>query len=78
MREYLKKGGKLALQGAIWVFALSITWNGKMFFSYAHEILVQNRIVDAIDEELGDLWYKVSETARITFNNVSGRKDDKA
>ena len=75
MREYLAKGGKLALTAILWVFILSITVNGRPLFHYANDFFVQNSIVAAIDEELSNLWHRVSETARITYDKVTAREE---
>lgn len=62
---------------SFWIFVFSIRWNGRTVFSYGNELLVQNRIVSAIDESLSEIWYRVSETARITFKKLS-EKDREA
>ena len=71
MKEHLKRVLRLACIAAFWVFIFSIRWDGRTLFSYLNEILVQNRIVRAVDESLADLWYKVSETASTTFHKLS-------
>lgn len=76
MKDQLKKLGKILLHATFWIFLLSIRWEGRTLFSYGNEILVQNRVVRAIDSGLGDLWYKVSETARITFRKLSEKDRD--
>jgi hypothetical protein len=75
MREHLKKLGKLSLTAILWVFILSIRVDGRTLFSHANEVLVQNSIVRAIDGELANLWYRITETAKVTFDKVTKRED---
>ena len=75
MKEMLKKFLHWALVATFWVFVLSIHWNNKPIFYHANEILVQNRIVATIDEQMGELWYKAKETAKVTWNSVTKRDD---
>lgn len=69
--DFLKWCLRTVFIGIFWVFFLSITIDGRPLFSYANETLVQNRIVRYLDEELADLWYRVKETARLTFSDMS-------
>jgi hypothetical protein len=69
MNDLFKWIGKFFIHLVIWIFILSIRWDGKTLFSYAHNVLVQNALVQAIDEELADVWYRLSETARVTFSD---------
>ena len=74
MHPALKWLIKFCLTAVLWVFLLSIRWDGRTLFSYAHETLVQNAVVQAVDEEIADLWYRLSETARAAFQK--NRPDD--
>ena len=76
MKDYLKRLGRILLHASFWIFVFSVRWDGRTLFSYGNEILVQNRIVKAIDESMGDIWYRVSETARITFKKLSEKDRD--
>ena len=77
MNDALKWVGKVLLQGVLWVFILSIRWNGHAtIYSSASEVLVQNTLVQTIDQELADLWSRASQAARLTFNKA--REDDKS
>jgi len=75
MREHLKKLGKLTLTAILWVFILSIRVDGRTLFSHANEVLVQNSIVRAVDGELANLWYRITETAKVTFEKVTHREE---
>lgn len=69
MNDILKWIGKFALQGILWTFVLSIRWNGNhTLFQSANETLVQNQLVATVDEELGTLWFKAKEAAKVTFS----------
>jgi hypothetical protein len=75
MREHFKKLFKLSLTAIMWVFILSIRVEGRTLFSHANEVLVQNSIVRAIDGELANLWYRITETAKVTFDKVTKREE---
>ncbi len=77
MNDVLKWIAKFSLQGILWVFLLSIRVDGQTIFQAAHGTLVQNALVQTVDEELGALWSKVSETAKLTFSK-SRDADDKS
>lgn len=62
---------KTCLSAVIWVFVFSMEVQGRTLFSYANEYLVQNSVVQGLDDELGKLWSKVSETARLAFSSDS-------
>lgn len=67
MNDMIRMIGKVLLQMVLWVFILSISWGGRTLFERSHDVLVDNAIVAAIDQELADMWDKVTETARLTF-----------
>ena len=76
MNDIIKWVLKVALQGILWVFLLSISVSGRPIFEHAHATLVQNAFVQTLDEELGDLWDKLSRTAAVTFSKSP--EEDKA
>ena len=76
MNDILKWTGKVFLQMVLWVFILSISWNGRTLFDRAHELLVRNALVSSVDQELADLWHKLSETARLTFSEAAEEKTE--
>ncbi|SME89698.1 hypothetical protein [Pseudobacteriovorax antillogorgiicola] len=78
MSAILRWIGTHLLTAVFWVFVLSINYDGRTLFSYAHETIIQNDIVRALDEELEDLWVRVYETARITFAELSAPDDNEA
>ncbi len=75
--DFMKWFGRNLLIAVVWVFIFSINIKGQTLFTHSNEVLVQNEIVRAIDEQIGQIWYKISETARITFRNVSGKEEDR-
>ena len=70
MNDIVKWLAKTSSAGILWVFLLSITVEGRTIFSYANSFLVQNALVRMLDEELGDLWYKVYTTAQTTYHEI--------
>jgi hypothetical protein len=70
MDEIIKWVGKVALQCIAWVFILSITIGETTLFEKFNNVLVQNALVQSLDEEMANIWYKISETAKVTFNEV--------
>ena len=75
MREHLKKLGKFSLTAMLWVFILSIRVEGQTLFAHANGVLVQNSIVRAVDSERANLWYRITETAKVTFDKVTQREE---
>jgi hypothetical protein len=67
MQDLLKHIGKILGQGILWVFILSINWEGKSLYSYSHDLFVDNSMVRAIDAELAEVWFKLVKTAKVTF-----------
>ena len=51
---------RTGLKGMLWVFILSAQWDGRTLFSYAHNTLVQNTIVQAIEDEASDAWSRIA------------------
>lgn len=68
MRDILRQIGKVMIQGIMWVFILSISWNGKSLYSYAYDVLVDNTLVRTLDGEFAEVWYKLVKTAKVTFS----------
>lgn len=77
INDFFKWLCKTTFIAVIWVFVFSINIKGKTIFSHSNEVLVQNQFVSMLDEELGRLWFKISETARLTFRSVSGQDEEK-
>lgn len=75
--DFMKWCCKSLFIAVVWVFILSINVNGKTLFTHSNEVLVQNEFVTLLDDELGRLWYKISETARLTFQDSRQQEDDK-
>ena len=62
---------RTALSAIIWIFVLSIEVQGRSLFSYANEYLVRNSLVQTIDDEIGNLWSRLSKTAEMAFSSDS-------
>ena len=78
MRDFFRWLARSIGIGVLWVFLLSIRIQGETIFSHANEILVQNKLVAEIDEGLGELWFKISETASRTFKELGNKSEDEA
>lgn len=74
MDGLIKWIGKTSVSAVIWVFVLSISWNGKTFFSYANDVLVKNSVVQAIDGKLAEIWNKMSHTAKANMNGERAKE----
>lgn len=55
--KWLVKG---VLSMIVWVFILSIRWNGRPIYYYAQDVLVKNSIVKALDAEIGEIWWRLT------------------
>ena len=52
------------LSGIVWVFLLSIEIYHRPLFSYAHSIVVDNKVVEFIDDTIHSYWGEVKRIAR--------------
>ena len=68
MNDFMKWCFKVLLSAVVWVFILSVRWDGRPMFNYASEVLVQNAFVRAVDDEAGTLWTRFKQAARTTFS----------
>jgi hypothetical protein len=73
MGDRTKKFLKFLGLGVLWVYILSIRIGNETIFKHANEILVQNQIVEAIDNQLAETWEQVSAKAGDVFARLSGR-----
>jgi hypothetical protein len=71
MNDFLKWCLRNSLIGLFWIFFLSITIQGRTLFSYAHGVFVDNPAVQYIDQEMAELWDKITETAKVTYDQIS-------
>ncbi len=72
----MKKFGRYVLIFVVWIFCLSVRVGDKTIFDHAHGVLVENRVVSAIDQELSDLWRSIGKTARVAYRRISGTPQD--
>ena len=63
MRDLFKWVLKTGFVAFCWVLLLSIHIDGRPIFSYAHEIFVENEVVQSLDEELGQFIERFYATA---------------
>ena len=78
MHYRVKKFGRYVLIFVAWIFCLSLRVGDKTIFDHAHGVLVENRIVSAIDQELSDLWHSIGRTAKIAYQRISGHPSGEA
>lgn len=74
MKDVIKRIGKTALQGLIWVFVLSLNWNGRTLFSHANEVFVQNQVVLAADAQLADWWDQLKSVSVAAFRDEANKQ----
>ena len=58
----------------LWVFILSVRWDGRTLFDRAHEIIIENPVVELLDEELQVLWERISDTARTVYADIERKR----
>ena len=71
MHYRIKKLLRYMLIFAAWVFFLSIRIGDRTLFAHAHDLLVDNRIVAAVDAEVSDLWGRITMTAKTAYGRVT-------
>ena len=71
MHYRIKKFLRYMLIFAAWVFFLSIRIGDRTLFAHAHDLLVDNRIVAAVDAEVTDLWTRITMTAKTAYGRVT-------
>ncbi len=75
LRDFGRWLMKIALQMVFWVFVLSISWERRTLFERAHEILIENPLVEMVHEEGARLCVKIYETGKLTFAQLSEKND---
>lgn len=76
MRYRIRRLTRYALIFMAWIFCLSIRVGDQRIFDHAHGVLVDNRIVYAIDQELSDLWQRISMTVRGAYARISRHEEE--
>jgi hypothetical protein len=74
VNDFMKWFLKVLLSAMIWVFVLSVRWDGRTMFSYANEALVQNALVGALDEQAAELWHRFKGSVRQTFTEDASKE----
>ena len=74
IQDLIKWLVKIFMHLVLWVFILSIQWDGRTLYDRSHEILVDNPLVELVDEELRGLWDKVSATAVSTYAKLKNKE----
>jgi hypothetical protein len=73
MSDRTKKVLKFFGMGVLWVYSLSIRVGSETIFYHAHDILVENQVVEAIDRQLAEAYEGAVNLASNTFDRISGR-----
>lgn len=55
--------------GVVWVFILAIEVKGQTVFDRAHDVFIQNRLVQAIDEQIVVAWDQFRAMARTALSD---------
>tara|TARA_B100001094_G_C18165218_1_gene791652 strand:- start:634 stop:870 length:237 start_codon:yes stop_codon:yes gene_type:complete len=74
----LKMLFKLMLSGSCWVFVLSIPYQGVPLFWHAEDLIVRNKLVQALDYQLGVLWERSEKVWDQALKEISGPKNHKS
>ena len=69
MKDLVKWLVKTAFVAVAWVFILSIQVDDRPLFSYAHDIIIENSVVEALDVEIGEFLERVYSTAAQIWNS---------
>jgi hypothetical protein len=72
MAGWGKKCLKFFGLGVLWVYILSIRVGDGTIFHHANDVLVQNQIVEAIDEQLAQGWESLTTKASNMFARLTG------
>mgnify|MGYP007112287794 CR=1 FL=1 len=64
LKENAKKVGRVLGVGAIWVYVLSVPYEGRLLFDHAYDVLVDNKVVHAITREAKLAIHQAKSKAR--------------
>ncbi len=73
MRERLKAAGRILFQGVIWVFVLSIRVDGRTVFYHAHDVLVNNQVVAAVEAQATRAFHAAVDMASSGAGHLADR-----
>ena len=76
MSYRIKRLTRYVLIFIAWIFCLSVRIGDQRIFDHAHGVLVDNRIVYAVDQEISDLWQRISMTVRGAYARISGNEEE--
>ena len=65
---------RMFLSMILWVFLLSLPWNGRPIFLELNGIFVQNDIVAFIGDEIQHIWGKVSDSTTQEIDRFVSRE----
>jgi hypothetical protein len=70
MTEVIKWICKNLVVAGFWLFILSIDYKGRPLFYTAHDVLIKNSLVQSMDQQLSEIWGRVSTTAKKTYDDL--------
>ncbi len=76
MRDFVRWLSKALLTGVVWVFILSIDIKDQMVFFWAHDLFVQNSLVQAVDRQIDQAWDELKDMARIALRDKEDVKSE--
>jgi hypothetical protein len=60
---------KTSLSAIVWVFVLSVEYDQRTLFSYANELLVENRIFQKVEGYAKMLWHNLANDVEIAITS---------
>ena len=75
----LRYAFRCTLSAITWVFILSLQWEGKMIFNWAHDAMAQVVAIDEIDRQLKATWRRLKDETQATISGArrTGGKNEK-
>lgn len=59
-----------------WLAILSIEFGGKPLFYTAHDLVIDNRVVQAVDQQARKLWANLTSNKEVFSNSQQGSDKD--
>ena len=66
---------KFLLHMVFWVFVLSIRWDERTIFDRAHDILVDNPLIEEVDEHVTAIWVAFSGKLDVALKEAESSKE---
>ena len=75
----LRYAVRCSLSAITWVFILSLQWEGKMIFDWAHDAMVEVVAIDEVDRQLKATWQRLKDETQATISGarrLAGEKEE--